>query len=243
MYGGLNLKNGITLRPYGGTATSTDPFFSSVTVLYGFEDANFTSGVHNDGSLGAGTVTAAGVVPNSSFFVAGAQSAAFNQNGPSSNNGIFMGNTTDVLGAGDFTLEAFIRDPGTAFFQLFSCGITNNTSNRLNLDFPVTNAVAGVFQSATTVTSGNNVRPANVFFHYAFVFENSTSIWRAYVNGALVLNGTNGFGRVGGAYLGQHINNPQPVSGPQYLDEVRITRVARYTGASFTVPAVPFPRS
>lgn len=244
MYGGLNLKHGLSLRPYGGeVVTPTDPFFAFVTVLYGFEDANFASGVHNDGSLGAGVVTSGGVAPNSTFFVAGSQSAAFNQHGASSNQGIFMGNTTAVIGSGDFTIEGFIRDPGSAFFQLFSAGVTNNTSNRLNLDCPLTRAVAAVFNSATTVTSSANVWPVNQFFHYAYVYESATGNWRAYVNGNQILSGTNGFGRAGGAYLGQHINNPQPVSGPQYLDELRITTVARYTGTSFSVPSVPFPRS
>jgi hypothetical protein len=153
-----------------------------------------------------------------------------------------MGSTGAVIGAGDFTIEGFIRDPGSAFFQLFSAGLVDSTANRLNLDFPLTNAVAAIFDNATTVTSSNNVRPANQFVHYAFVFETGVG-WRAYVDGSQVLSGVNSFGRAGNAWLGQHNYTAAPISGPQYLDELRITTVARYTGTSFPVPSVPFPRS
>lgn len=244
MYGGLNLKHGLSLRPYGGeAATPTDPFFAFVTVLYGFEDANFASGVHNDGSLGDGVVTSGGVAPNSTFFVAGHQSAAFNQNGPLSNDGILTGSTGSVIGSGDFTIEGWVRDPGSATTVLLSCGVTDVTTNRINLAFLNTKAVSMVFDNATTVNSANDVWPPDEFFHYAFVYVSATTAWRVYINGTQVVSGTNSFGRAGNAYLGQHNNIPQPVNGPQYLDELRITMVARYSGSSFPVPSAPFPRS
>lgn len=244
MYGGLNLKAGLSLRPYGGTgAATTDPYFASVTVLYGFEDANFTSGVHNDGSLSDGTVIDNGVAPNTTFFVAGAQSAAFNQNGPLSNDGILTGGTTSVIGGGDFTVEGWVRDPGSATTVLLSCGVIDASSNRINLAFLSTKAVSMTFDSDTTVNSASNVWPPNEFFHCALVYVSATAAWRIYINGTQVVSGTNSFGRAGNAYLGQHNYSPQPVNGPQYLDELRITKVARYTGTSFTVPSVPLPRS
>lgn len=240
---GLNVGIGLSLRPYDGDGGGgSDPDFQEVTVLYGFEDANFSTGVHNDGSLADGSVQNNGVVPSGAFFVAGAQSAAFNQNGALSNDGITMGGTINVIGSGDFTIEGWIRDPGSAGFLLFSCGVDNNSSNRLNLDFRADEGVNCVFGGATVRTSPASVWPVNQFFHFAFVFE-TTPAFRCYVDGQQVLSGTDTFTRAGNAHLGRHIVLSQPVSGPQYLDEMRITKVARYSGASFPVPSVPFPRS
>jgi hypothetical protein len=243
-YGGINIATGLSLRPYGAGSQSTDPFFSDVTVLYGFEDANFGSGVHNDGSGGNGTVIASGVIPSTAHFVAGAKSAAFNQTGANSNNGITLGATTSLLGSGaaNFTLEGWIYDPQTAFFQLFSCGPTDDSSFRLNIDFPSNGGVNCVFGSSTTRSSAAGVWPANQFFHFAFVFDTGPA-FRVYVNGTQVLSGTDAFTRSGTAYLGHHNYTAVPISGPAFLDEFRLTKVARYSGTSFTVPSVPFPRS
>lgn len=241
---GLGLGVGLSLRPYatGGDVGAADPQFGSVTVLYGFEDANFASGVNNEGSLADGTVQASGVVPSTAQFKSGAKSAAFNQTGASSNNGITMGATTSVLGLGAFTIEGWIRDPAAAFFQLFSCGVDGDSSNRLNIDFLSTRTVSCVFGSSITRNSATAVWPADQFFHFAFVFE-STPAFRCYVDGTQVLSGTDGFGRSGNAHLARHNITSTPVSGPAFLDELRISTVARYTGTSFTVPAAPFPRS
>lgn len=241
--GGLTLGIGLSLRPYGnGSSTPVDPDFASVTVLYGFEQSSFATGVTNDGSLAAGTVEDNGVAPSTAQHIAGLRSAAFNQNGTTSNDGIIMGTTANVLGSGAFTIEGWIRHSAAFNALLFSCGVDNDTSNRLNIDLPSTRAISCVFGAGTTRTSSTNVWPVDDFFHFAFVYE-TTPAFRCYVNGTSVLTGTDSFVRSGNACLGRHINLSQPVSGPNFLDELRISKVARYTGSSFIVPTPPFPRS
>lgn len=238
MYSGLNLKYGLSLRPYGGGGSS-DPYFDKVTVLYGFEDADLSSGVNNDGSLAAGTVTAKGVTVTTSDHFAGSQCAAFNRNGALSNDGILIGPTTDVLGSGDFTIEGWFKDSGAAFC-IFSAG--SGASPRFVLHCPVTNEVRATFGSSIDYNSKNGVWPSNEWFHYACVYVSATSTFSIYINGALVMSGKNALDRASNAYIGQHVYTPQPLNGPDYLDEFRITKVARYSGTSFTVPDAPFPR-
>ncbi|MGB8603381.1 MAG: LamG-like jellyroll fold domain-containing protein [Rhizomicrobium sp.] len=231
----MNLKYGLSLRPYGN---SSDTYLDKVTVLYGFEDTDLSSGVNNEGSLADGTVTDSGVAVTTSAHYAGSQCAAFNQNG--TNKGILVGTVADVLGSGDYTVEGWIKDPGGNRFMIFSSGTSN--SSRFNLLGTAKLGIALTEAAAVEPASDANVWTADEWFHFAFVYVASTTTWCAYVDGTLVLSKTYTAPSSGNVYLGQDFAS-DTIAGPEYLDEVRITKVARYSGASFAVPDAPFPRS
>jgi hypothetical protein len=95
--------------------------------------------------------------------------------------------------------------------------------------------------NTTTVNSGVTINGLNVWDHFAFVYTKSNNTIRLFYNGTQVasttVSGTPQFQDVGATVItiGQYNNNA--MNG--YLDEIRVSKSARYT-SNFTPATSPF---
>ena len=145
----------------------------------------------------------------------------------------YVESTSDVdLTSGDFTIDMWIRpDSVTGYHGLWQSGTGANIYSAYLIGNKVQLTVNGstiIFQSSTAISTG-------VWTMLSFEREGNTH--RLYINGTLEETGStpnrpddglfnigeNGFGDFDG-----------------YIDELRVSTVARYTGSSFTEPTSAF---
>jgi hypothetical protein len=128
--------------------------------------------------------------------------------------------------SGDFTFEAWVRVNGGNLPTVFAD----------NISFFINNSGVISYFSGTTRT-GTQTLTANQFSHCAWVRQSGTL--NMYVNGVYA----DGFANSANMqdieiYIGGY-NDTNNYAG--WLDEVRISKVARYTGTgNFTPPTAPF---
>ena len=135
------------------------------------------------------------------------------------------------LSSGDFTVDMWIRPTNvTGYKGLWQSG----TSSLLNV-YLIGNQVQGTVAGSTTLFLSSTRISANVWTMISV--EREGNVHRLYINGVLEASsstanrpddgvfaiGRNGFGDFNG-----------------YIDETRLSTVARYEGASFTEPTVAF---
>lgn len=226
----------------GGGGGSTDPNFSSVKLLMGFEGTDASTTL-TDESSSAHAMTANGNAQiDTAQFKFGSSSLLLDGTGD-------YAKTPDhadfTLGSGDYTVELWVR--WNSVGDSFLCGnwggsrgstafIFYMESGKLWFDTPgLTNG-----QVLTSVLTTN----ANQWYH--IVGERSGSIIRIYRDGAQLVKQTSVSGTaidsssqftVGGGGNGSDLNG--------WIDEFRYTKgVARYDSDSgYTVPSAAFPRS
>jgi hypothetical protein len=243
---------------FPGGGGPTDPYFSSVKLLMGFEGTNGSTGspgMTDESSAAHGTATVeTGASISTAQFKAGASSLFIDSSSVSSS--IRFSPSSDwTFGAGHFTIEMFIR-PHVLNVQQFLCSQWsvfdgNNafafyiaTSNKLRWDMTATGS-----GGATVGMTGTTNLVADAAQYHACV-DYDGSKYRLYLNGVMegsystpiTIHDTSG---------GLALNMGSALAGfnaagyTGYMDELRITKgVARYASdAGFTVPTVPFPRS
>lgn len=222
----------------GGGGGGSDPYFANVVALLHFDGTPgsevFTDVKgHTFASLGAGNSQL-----SSAEKLFGPTSCSFNG---SSNQEI----TTDTpgfsefnMGTGDYTYEI-------AIYQ------TANNANRQPFDARQVDSSAGfglsvyvddgllIVQGATN--QNLSTLSLNTWYRLAFTRESGTL--RSYVNGTLIASQTDTRD-----YTSNRLSVGTTYTGSQgfigYIDEFRVTKdVARYTGASYTLDAGPFPDS
>ena len=151
------------------------------------------------------------------------------------------------FGANDFTVEGWIRptvintsgSPIEPMWNKYNAG----NSQRM-LTFGIYDGKLGYFW-ASNGSSGNVVQTSqtisvNTWQHIALCREGNT--WNTYYNGTRVDTRTISntlHNSTDPIYIGSYFG----ASGNEfrgYIDEVRVSKVARYTGTSFVVPALPF---
>jgi len=135
------------------------------------------------------------------------------------------------LSSGDFTVDMWIRPTSvTGYKGLWQSG----TSSLLNV-YLIGNQVQGVVGGSTTLFLSSTRISANVWTMISV--EREGNVHRLYINGVLEQSsstanrpddgvfsiGKNGFGDFNG-----------------YIDETRVSTVARYSGSSFTEPTTAF---
>jgi len=243
--------------PRRRVAAATDPNFPSVSLL-----------LHGDGTNGSTTITDSSGSPKVITAVGNAQiSTAQSRFGEASM--YFDGSTGNlvspyssdhVFGTGDFTVEGwfYFTDINTNQRALVALGDGANGSGP-------------VYNSWTLAYRGTDASNQFMFYRYdgtEYVFTTtgaplSANTWthiavcrasgtlRIFVNGASYYSASNSINysavntnplRVALGYYGP----PSGYSGPRYwagfIDEIRITKAARYT-ANFTPQTAPFPDS
>jgi len=142
--------------------------------------------------------------------------------------------------SGDWTLEGWIYPNSVTGVQVLI-----DTRNRvsgasspvfyLNGTSLVIDTGAGAVISAGTISLGSS----GGWQHIAAT--RSGNSWRLFINGSQVgstTTNTTSFTTAYGCTLGSSFTN-EYYNG--YMDDVRVTKYARYTGSTYTVPTAPFP--
>ena len=223
-------------RQAGALPPATDPYFSSVSLLLHFDGSIADASSNNLSITVEGDVAIS--TAQSKF---GSGSCLFDADG----DGLLLADSPLLTaGSGDFTAEAWVR-PATnsGVLGIFS---KRSFTSESGLEF-VCYALNGysylvVSENGTNWSynsAGSEAIPADQWTHVAFV-KNGTSV-AVYVNGALSQSGTLGGNVYDGNesfFIGSGGYDGHLFDG--YIDEVRVTKVARYT-AAFTPPDAPFP--
>ncbi len=144
------------------------------------------------------------------------------------------------FGTGDFCVEMWVYPSGASAYQaLFSTRSSNAGEDQDNVFLGFnTGTLTPIVFTSSLVLSGSASLSAGAWSHVAFVRQ--SGVVSIYLNGTRIgstsfstsITGTN-------ASIGLTQNNEHQFAG--YIDDVRITRSARYTGATITVPTAAFP--
>lgn len=224
----------------------SDPSFTSTVLLLGFNGANGNGTVDDESFVNHadvfGQVGINAPVADTSVKKFGVSSFIFNGSGFIE----WADGNEFALGAGDFTLECFVRFNNLTGFQTIYSQWESVANHSILFDWAPNNLRVGL----ATNTSGADTfiqaawTPSTGIWYHVCVERSSNTI-RLYVDGAVIGTPT--------AYAGTLFNSSQnprvgflPTAGngfKGYMDELRLTKgVARYSGA-FTVPSAAYPRS
>lgn len=228
---------------------ANDSLFSNVSFLSGFEGADASTSVTDEGPTGH-TVTAENDAQiDTAQFKMGTSSLLLDGTGDvltCANNAEFQ------FGSGEFTIECFVRFSGTGLGVLAALWDTNgqrswqfrrNATNAFRL-YVSTN---GTTETQRINTSGTGNVPG-VWYHLA-LDKDSSNKYRIYFNGVMsgsatvseTLHASTAKLSIGGILAS---GSPSGNYLAGWLDELRITKgVARYASDSgFTPPAQAYPR-
>ena len=138
------------------------------------------------------------------------------------------------FGVHDYTVEMFVYHTSISGQQTyFSDPKGNNAGVYFYKD---SNHKLGLYYSGQIVTGSGNV-PANQWVHVALCRASGTS--RLFLDGVLQGSASDTTNLTETAYsIGNSVNDDNEFIG--YIDDIRVSRMARYTSA-FTAPSEPFP--
>lgn len=221
-----------------GGGGGTDPYFSNVILLMGFDGADASTAFTDESSYGH-SVTA-----NGNAQIDTAQSKFGGSSLLLDGSGDYLSLADQALwdlGSADFTVECWVRPNAVSGRFLRQDGgysaaagwVLMWESNSLRFNTYATS------QLQVYETVGSWTGPTGQWYHLAA--DRSGSTWRAYRDGVMVAKATRS-----GAIAGS--NQPLIIGGPDcngWMEEVRITKgVARYASdGGFTPPTAAFPRS
>lgn len=245
---------------YSGTgnvtfqSATTDPYFSSVSLL-----------LHMDGANGATTFVDSG--PNALTVTPASATTSTTQSKFGGSSGYFDGSSSSALtipassvfnfGTGDFTIESWFNIPAGASGSPYGKTFVSNENNVWSAGAFSFYALASStvfrpsfwineFSSSVPILlpTGGDYRDGN--WHHLAVVRSGSS-FSMYIDGSLVASGTHA-GNCGSStrnlMIGDNLaNNGGDRNFLGKLDDLRITKgVARYTSA-FTPPTSAFPNS
>jgi hypothetical protein len=232
----------LTLRDLGfvgglGGADS-DPYFANVSLL-----------LHGNGADGSTAITDSSPSPKTVTTVGGAQiSTAQSKFGGSSiafdGSGDYLtldGSNSFAFGAGDFSVEFWIYPLSlTGIKVIFDSRALNFASIQNRLIVYTSNASLAIVANDNTYINGTLSLNA---WNFIAVCRSGGSL-RGFLNGTQVggtiTDSSNYSVGASRPILGADGNSPSQLNYNGYIDELRITKAARYT-ADFTVPTAPFP--
>ena len=225
---------------FGAVAASDgDPFWSSVSALLHFDgtDASTTFTDETGKSWGV----------NGDAQIDTAQSKAGGASGLFDGTGDYLlgdGSADFALGAGDFTVEFFIR-PASLAANSQPMDFRPTTTNGIYITFALRPTDLALFVNSSDRITAAHGMSVDTWYHVALarsgtstkLFVDGSQIGSTYTDSNSYLGGTSrptiatsGFSTGTNDFNG-------------HIDELRITKgVARYT-TGFTVPSVPFPDS
>lgn len=236
----MRLGSSLAINAPRRKAAGGDPYWANVSALFHFDGTNGSTTFTDSGPVG---ITLSDIYALSSLVTTpvkfGSASVLLPYDPGSTNTGVLAGNapgTQFAMGSGDYTIEGWVYvDFIGGDYIIFSLGnpFTDGVGAYINVSGSVGIRVANVYYNSTTSAT------AAAWNHFAVVC--SGSVHKLYWNGVLVkssasvaLSGTNTAFKLGNDVCTENM----------YVDEVRITKgVARYSGASFTVPTAAFPNS
>lgn len=240
-------------------AVATDPNFSSVKLLLGFDGPNGSTTITDESGAAQGTATITGATNGAAIETANPKFGTGSLRLDGASDQIKFNDSADwTLGASDWTIEGwFLFDAAEIESNQGLITHYNTTSNQRGWIFDyqgglATNvlrfAASSTVQagaSASNIVTGNWTPTADTWYH--LVAERSGSTWRLYVDGTMLAKATSSitiFDSSASLVIGDTVNTgTEDMKGN--VDEVRITiGVARYNSdAGYTVPTAAFPRS
>lgn len=234
----------------GGGGTGTDPQFSNVKLLLGFNGADASTTVTDESPAAHGN---AGVNGNAQIDTAqlkfGTASGLFDGTGDSFS---YSGSSDWAFAAGEFTVEAWIRfNAITTWHTIISTWTDTFTNRDWTFDY---STAAGTLRflyttagtnATVVITEGAWSPSTNTWYHVAADCDSSRNL-RVYANGTMLAKRTSAgtiFNSGTSLRVGQQGGQPFDFNG--WIDEVRVTKgVARYASdGGFSVPTSAFPRS
>ena len=232
------------LRVYNGTKwtdmnATTDPYWSDVVFYMNGDSASDLAGRHS--------VTANGNAARSTSITSpvGSSHVFSIQNGGSGNYYSIGNNLQDFAwNTGDWTLEfyRYVQSSRSSYLHTLSAdgqsakgtfkGYSNNGSS-LTCYFYSNNGGGASYNSGWTFRAWD---------HVAFEYVSSGNTMRLYQNGTLrhTMNPNFPGGTPAHCYLGRNVNHTSEYVH-HYIDNIRLSRRARYSGSNFTIPTTQYP--
>lgn len=237
------------------TVTNTDPHFSSVKLLLGFEGTDASTTITDESGAAHGTATVIGNAQiDTAQFKFGSSSLLLDGSG----DGITFPDSNDwqlsTANSDQFTVECFVRPNTTTPTNMHLVQQTSGTGSLgwgLRLDGSsqltfVGATTGGSFDWSPNPTSSGLTWATGTWYHIAADKDSSGKV-RIYRDGTMVASATPSNSAIGnvGALLRVGINSGNGNSFNGWIDEVRITKgVARYASdGGFTAPTAAFLRS
>jgi len=230
--------NGVGTGSYSSSSNSVtvggDPYFSSVALLLRMDG---TGNTFTDSSGTPKTITASGNATQST-----AQSKFGGKSAYFAASGDYLSMSGVNVGTSDFTIEMWVKTASSVqYAQLignenastnegFSLLINNNSS---------TGGQIALYRGGLVVSTPSGDYSDDAWHHVA-VSRSGTTV-RLYVDGTLASTGTSSssFSSTAPMYIAYNSQFP-PRNMIGYIDDVRVSTVARYTGSTLTVPAAAF---
>ena len=148
------------------------------------------------------------------------------------------GNQWD-FGTGDYTLEFWVNKAHTGKESVFET--RGGGGNGFNIEFNSSNVLEWYDGSITgTLPVDGSAVTANTWVHFAFV--RASNVHKMYRNGTEVgtaLTSSSSQQSTGGPNIGRRLESSSANDYTGYLDEIRLSTVARYT-SNFTAPSAAF---
>ena len=228
-----------------GAAGERDPNFASVELL-----------LHGDGTSGSTTITdsssnAVSVTANGNAQIDttikkfGTGSIEFDGTGDYLTLGSGTPNYPN-FGTGSFTIEMWIYNTTSgsqALFNTHRAGVSSGMYFSINTNNALIHGSFGNGNNGNNITA-NNVISLNTWHHIALCREGTgTNQTKIFVDGTAVLTYTDASNYASytyGPYLASYDAGGTTAEYIGYVDEFRISTVARYT-SNFTPPTAPFP--
>lgn len=212
----------------------TDPYISNVSLLL---HADGTGSTFVDSSPTPKTITAFGNATQSTTQSKwGGKSAYF------SGSGDWLSFADLELGTGDFTIEMFFKtNSSVQYAQLIGNEVSGGSAGfslLINNDSSTGGQIA-LYRGSLIVQSASGDWSDDAWHHIAVVRSGSTVT--LYIDGTSYGSGTTSASFNGGNYYVAYNNEFGPRNLVGYIDDLRITKAARYTGSTITVPTAAFP--
>jgi len=221
---------------------ASDPFFSNVALLLHFDGADQSTSF-DDSSSSNLTVTVDGSVEIST-----------DQSKFGGSSGLFGGGSSNYLGAsvnlssGSYTVETWFfadQDQAGDYYNVVGGGY-HNFPNRWALDIGVAEGAIGLRTLGTSndpLLEYSGDYTLSTWAHVAFVNDVTANTFSVYLDGERIGQDVafNPVNYSGGIQIGG--NSTASFDELYYMDDLRISTVARYSGTSFTPPTAAFPDS
>ena len=221
----------------GGIVTGGDPYYSAVSLLLPMDGTNGST-TFTDSGPNAIAVTAVGnaqISTTQSKY--GGASAYFDGSGDYLT---FPTSTALQFGSGDFTVEMWVYKTSNKAYMAFAGNLSTGTNATMWQIISDSTGNKITWFSSGFVITGATTLNVNTWYHVA-VSRNGTNL-RLFINGILDGSATNShnYSSTNQVYVAQvpELLSARDFAG--YLDDLRITRYARYTSA-FTPPTQAHP--
>jgi len=222
--------------PTTASSTVADPYYNYTSLLLHMDGTNASTNFVDSGPNALAVTAVGNAQISTSQSKYGGASGYFDGSG-------FLTNSSNAFsfGTGDFTVEYwFYATSFTTTYQHCVGDATSSTNLAFGIIDPISNGVNKIYATTSTTSyPGATTLSLAQWYHYAAVRQGATL--KLYLNGILESTFSSSQNISSTAWRAGKYNSTQfPFNG--CLDEVRVTKYARYT-ANFTPPTTAFPNA